>query len=70
MAIAAVSTVVEWYDFTLYLYLVTVLARVFMAGAGLLLAALAGFAVSHLMRPLGARWLSGCWATVMDGAGP
>ena len=55
MAIAAVSTVVEWYDFTLYLYLVTVLARVFYGGGqGSLLAALAGFAVSYLMRPLGA----------------
>ena len=29
MAVAAFSTVVEWYDFTLYLYLATVLSRVF-----------------------------------------
>lgn len=35
MAIAAFSTVVEWYDFTLYLYLVTVLSRVFFAGSRL-----------------------------------
>src|SRR3712207_7132330 len=27
--VAALSTVVEWYDFTLYLYFSTVLARVF-----------------------------------------
>ena len=29
MAIAAFSTVVEWYDFTLYLYFATVLSRIF-----------------------------------------
>ena len=55
MAIAAFSTVVEWYDFTLYLYFATVLARVFHGGgAGSLSATLAGFALSYLMRPLGA----------------
>jgi MHS family proline/betaine transporter-like MFS transporter len=55
MAIAAFSTVVEWYDFTLYLYLATVLARVFFGGgAGGLIAALAGFAAAYLLRPLGA----------------
>ena len=32
MAIAAISTVVEWYDFTLYLYFATVLSRVFFGG--------------------------------------
>ena len=32
MAIAALSTVVEWYDFTLYLYFATVLSRVFFGG--------------------------------------
>jgi MFS transporter, MHS family, proline/betaine transporter len=54
MAIAAISTVVEWYDFTLYLYFVTVLARVFYGpGGGSLGLALAGFAVAYLMRPLG-----------------
>ena len=53
--IAAFSTVVEWYDFTLYLYLATILARVFVAGgvAGLLMT-LGGFAVAYLMRPIGA----------------
>lgn len=55
MAIAAASTVVEWYDFTLYLYFVTVLARVFYGGGqGSLALALAGFAIAYLMRPLGA----------------
>lgn len=55
MAIAAFSTVVEWYDFTLYLYFATVLARVFFGdGPGALAAALGGFAVAYLMRPLGA----------------
>ncbi len=55
MAIAAFSTVVEWYDFTLYLFLATVLSRVFFGGGeGSLVATLAGFAVAYLMRPLGA----------------
>ena len=55
IAIAAFSTIVEWYDFTLYLYLVTVLSRVFLAGGeASVLTALAGFAVAYLMRPIGA----------------
>ncbi|WIG55499.1 MAG: putative MFS-type transporter [Rhodanobacteraceae bacterium] len=55
MAIAALSTVVEWYDFTLYLYFATVLSRVFFGGgAESLLATLAGFAIAYGMRPLGA----------------
>ncbi len=55
MAIAAFSTVVEWYDFTLYIYVATILSRVmFGGGAGSLAAVLAGFAISYLMRPLGA----------------
>lgn len=55
MTIAALSTVVEWYDFTLYLYLATVLSRVFFGGgAESLLATLAGFAIAYAMRPLGA----------------
>ena len=55
MVIAAVSTVVEWYDFTLYLYLATVLSRVFFGGAqGSLVITLAGFALAYLLRPLGA----------------
>ena len=44
--IAAFSTIVEWYDFTLYLYFATVLSRVFFGGgAGSLLTTLAGFAI-------------------------
>ncbi|MEO6256165.1 MAG: MFS transporter [Sphingomicrobium sp.] len=55
LVIAAFSTVVEWYDFTLYLYFATVLARVFFGGgAGALLTTLGGFAIAYLMRPLGA----------------
>ena len=55
IAIAAFSTVVEWYDFTLYLYFATVLARVFFGGGSAGLAAtLAGFAIAYLLRPLGA----------------
>jgi len=55
MVVAAFSTIVEWYDFTLYLYFSTVLSRVFFGGgAGALGATLAGFAVAYLMRPLGA----------------
>ena len=53
--VAALSTVVEWYDFTLYLYFSTVLARIFFGpGAESLAAALGGFAVAYLMRPVGA----------------
>ena len=33
LVIAAFSTIVEWYDFTLYLYLATVLSRVFFGGS-------------------------------------
>ncbi|HDS5593095.1 TPA: MFS transporter [Enterobacter hormaechei subsp. xiangfangensis] len=55
MAIAALSTIVEWYDFTLYLYFATVLARVFFGGGDASLGiTLAGFAISWLLRPLGA----------------
>jgi len=55
MAIATFSTIVEWYDFTLYLYFSTVISRVFFGeGAGSLLTALAAFAIAYFMRPLGA----------------
>jgi MFS transporter, MHS family, proline/betaine transporter len=55
MAIAAFSTIVEWYDFTLYLYFATVLSRVFFGGgAHSLLITLGGFAIAYLMRPIGA----------------
>jgi MFS transporter, MHS family, proline/betaine transporter len=55
IVVAALSTVVEWYDFTLYLYFATVLSRVFFGpGEASLLATLGGFAVAYLMRPVGA----------------
>jgi MHS family proline/betaine transporter-like MFS transporter len=55
LAVAAFSTIVEWYDFTLYLYFATVLARVFYGGgSGSLLLTLGGFAIAYLMRPFGA----------------
>jgi len=53
--VAALSTVVEWYDFTLYLYFATVLSRIFFGGGDAsLIATLGGFAVAYLMRPVGA----------------
>ncbi|MDX3899241.1 MAG: MFS transporter [Sphingobium sp.] len=54
IVIAAVSTIVEWYDFTLYLYLATVLSRVFFTADGSILITLGGFAIAYLMRPVGA----------------
>jgi MHS family proline/betaine transporter-like MFS transporter len=55
LAVAAFSTVVEWYDFTLYLYFATVLSRVFYGGGTQSLQiTLGGFAIAYLMRPLGA----------------
>ena len=59
LAIAAFSTIVEWYDFTLYLYFATVLARVFYGtGKQSLLITLGGFAIAYLLRPLGAIFFS------------
>ena len=55
MVVAALSTVVEWYDFTLYLYFSTVLARVFFGtGPQSMTETLGGFAIAYLMRPVGA----------------
>jgi MHS family proline/betaine transporter-like MFS transporter len=55
LAVAALSTVVEWYDFTLYLYFATVISRVFFGGgSGALATTLGGFALAYLMRPFGA----------------
>lgn len=55
IVVAALSTIVEWYDFTLYLFMATILSRViFGGGAESLLATLALFAVSYLLRPIGA----------------
>ena len=53
--IAALSTVVEWYDFTLFIYLATVLSRVFYGNDSQSMSkVLASFAFAYLMRPLGA----------------
>ncbi|MET0231404.1 MAG: MFS transporter [Rhodanobacteraceae bacterium] len=55
LAIAAFSTIVEWYDFTLYLYLAPTLARVFFGESKhSLTITLGAFALAYLMRPLGA----------------
>ncbi|KFG72879.1 MFS transporter [Streptomyces mutabilis] len=55
IGVAAFSTVVEWYDFTLYLYMTAVLSRVFFGqGASSVLTTLAVFAIAYVMRPLGA----------------
>jgi MHS family proline/betaine transporter-like MFS transporter len=55
IAVAALSTVVEWYDFTLHFYFATVLSRVFFGGGVEALAmTLGGFAVAYIMRPVGA----------------
>lgn len=57
LVLAALSTVVEWYDFTLFLYMATVLSRVFFPGGGTqdaVLNTLLGFALAYLMRPVGA----------------
>jgi MHS family proline/betaine transporter-like MFS transporter len=55
MVVAGLSTVVEWYDFTLYLYFSSVLARVFFGtGPQSMTETLGGFAIAYLMRPFGA----------------
>lgn len=55
LVIAALSTAIEWYDFTLYIYFATVLGRVFFGpGEASLVATLGGFAIAYLMRPVGA----------------
>ena len=47
LVIAGFSTIVEWYDFTLYLYFATVLSRLFFGGGeGALLTTLGGFAIA------------------------
>lgn len=55
MAAVSLSTVVEWYDFTLCLYFAPTLSRVFFGlGDTALSETLAGFAIAYLMRPFGA----------------
>lgn len=53
--IASFSVIVEWYDFTLYLFLATLISKVFFGGGEhSLLLTLLGFALSYFLRPLGA----------------
>lgn len=55
MIAVGLSTIVEWYDFTLCLYFAPTLARVFFGAGGESLGkTLGGFAIAYLMRPLGA----------------
>jgi len=55
MLAVGLSTVVEWYDFTLCLYFAPTLSRVFFGHDDMALSTtLAGFAIAYLMRPLGA----------------
>jgi len=55
MLAVGLSTVVEWYDFTLCLYFAPTLSRVFFGHDDKALGAtLAGFAIAYLMRPFGA----------------
>ena len=55
LAVAGSSTIIEWYDFTLYLYLTTVIGRVFFGGGTEGTAAtLLVFAGTYLLRPVGA----------------
>ncbi len=55
MLAAGLSTVVEWYDFTLCLYFAPTLSRVFFGQNDMALGkTLAGFAIAYLARPFGA----------------
>ncbi|HKJ37044.1 MAG TPA: MFS transporter [Solirubrobacterales bacterium] len=56
LTIASMGTIVEWYDFGLYLYLAPVYARIFFSGdqeSGLLFT-FGVFAIAYLARPVGA----------------
>jgi MHS family proline/betaine transporter-like MFS transporter len=52
--IAALGTVVEWYDFSLYLYLTPVLGRAFFHSRHASILTYGVFATAYLMRPVGA----------------
>lgn len=55
LTVAGMSTIIEWYDFTLYLYMTTVISRVFFGGGtGGTAATLLVFAFTYLLRPVGA----------------
>jgi len=57
VVVGALGTIIEWYDFSLYVFLAPIYARVFFPGeAGLdgVVVTLAVFAVAYLARPVGA----------------
>lgn len=57
VVVGALGTIIEWYDFSLYVFLAPIYARVFFPGeAGLdgIVVTLALFAVAYLARPVGA----------------
>lgn len=57
VAVGALGTIIEWYDFSLYVFLAPIYARVFFPGeAGLdgVVVTLAVFAIAYLARPVGA----------------
>ncbi|MCT1986083.1 MFS transporter [Dermacoccus abyssi] len=55
LTVAGMPTIIEWYDFTLYLYMTTVISRVFFGGGtGGTAATLLVFAFTYLLRPVGA----------------
>ena len=55
LVVAGMSTVIEWHDFTLYLYMTSVISRVFFdGGASGTAATLFVFAATYLLRPVGA----------------
>ncbi len=57
MVVAALGTIIEWYDFSLYVFLAPIYARVFFPGeSGLdgVVVTLAVFAIAYLARPVGA----------------
>jgi MHS family proline/betaine transporter-like MFS transporter len=57
VVVAALGTIIEWYDFSLYVFLAPIYARVFFPGVeGLdgVVATLAIFAIAYLARPVGA----------------
>jgi MHS family proline/betaine transporter-like MFS transporter len=60
--LGSIGTALEWYDFTLYVYLAPVLARLFFPSADPLdglLATYGVFAAGFVMRPLGAMVFGG-----------
>jgi MHS family proline/betaine transporter-like MFS transporter len=57
VAVGALGTIIEWYDFSLYVYLAPVFARVFFGdeeGLEGLIATFGVFAIAYVARPIGA----------------